>query len=102
MFSAIACGKNGGNKVEVVSSIDPSSVVVEDNVVYFTATSKNGMTIRFQGIGVTVEGDCLIFDAGAQLYSLDYAGKLNEITIEIADKGIDVNVEYGLGYANSV
>lgn len=101
IFSAIACGKNGGNKFEVVSSIDPSSVVVEDNVVYFTATSKNGMTIRFQGIGVTVEDDCLVFDEGAQLFSLDYAGKLNEVTVEVAEKGIDGNVNYGPAYANS-
>ena len=101
IFTLVACGKDNSDGFNVVSSIDPSSIVMEDNIVRFTATGENGMTIRFQGIGVTVEEDCLIFDAGAQLFSLDYMGKLNEVTIEVDDKGIDGNVDYGPAYANS-
>lgn len=91
-----AGGSDGG--FHVVSSIDYSSVTEEDGFTRFTAVGEDGMTIRFEGIGVSVEEDGLVLEPGAKLFSLDYVGKLMEFSTEAEELGY--GIDFGFAFAN--
>ena len=97
MFAFVACGKK--NEFQVISSIDPASVTEQDGIVHFTAVRDDGMTLRFEGIGITVEEDAIVFEPGAKLFSLDYVGKVMEIIPSCEEKGC--MIDFGFSYANS-
>lgn len=100
LLTLASCGKKT-DSFEVISSIDGSSVTEEDGITTFTATDKNGRSIRFQGRGVFVTDDGLVMEQGATLLSLDYIGQIYDMTIEAdLEDAKDYMFEYGIGYAD--
>ena len=95
------CGK-GGSTMEVVSSIDMSSITKEGEITTFTAIDEKGQSIRFQGIGVEVTDKGIVMQPSSKLLSLDYIGQIYDITAESDLKGnTDYWMAFGIGYADS-
>ncbi len=98
-FCLAGCGGiNGGTEFEVVSAIDLASVTEEDGFVRFTAVGADGITIRFQGVGIEVTEDAIVMNRGARLFSLDYMGQLTGFSLKSSSE--DCWISFGFAFSS--
>lgn len=88
-----------GKVFDLLAGIDENSVVFDETFTYFNAIGPEGESIRFQGIGVTVEKNKLQMQPGAKLFALDYFGRISQIKITSKREGDEVF--FGIAYSNA-
>lgn len=75
---------------DLISAIDLQSVTQEGEYTNFNVLTADGRTIRFQGLNIEVTEDGIRLGTGAVVASLDYMGKMESFSLNIAEPGCDI------------
>ena len=105
MFSMTACKdkeKSGSDDIgtmDVISSIDWSSVTQDGDYTNFNVITEDGKTLHFQGNGIEVSENGISMEPGAYLVSLDYMGEISYFDVSSDTEGCGFN--FGFAFANA-
>jgi len=88
--------------MDIVARIDMGSVQISGDKTCFSAVTPDGAVIRFEGNGVAVQENGMMFSPGATLTSLDSIGQICGYEYTIPENtGTEDTVEFGPAYTFS-